>query len=127
MGIGQFSESSNQESGNKPSETLAEGIDEETEQVIPDYYNTLSNIPDIPRKLQWIEDGEGQVINQHEDFLHLVPPGSFTAPPSRFAKKIDENIHQIQETRKLATKISVIKQMQVQSQVYTNQFPKSTF
>lgn len=127
MGIGQFSESSNQESGTKPSETLAEGIDEETEQVIPDYYNTLTNIPDIPRKLQWIEDGEGQVINQHEDFLHLVPPGSFTAPPSRFAKKIDENIHQIQETRKLATKISVIKQMQVQSQVYTNQFPKSTF
>jgi transcriptional activator SPT7 len=37
---------------------------------------------------------------------------------------MDENIHQIQETRKLATKISVIKQMQVQSQVYTNQFPK---
>ncbi|KAK3179973.1 Transcriptional activator spt7 [Lecanicillium sp. MT-2017a] len=111
--------------GSKPSETLAEGIDDEEERIVPDYYNSLSNIPDIPPKLQWIEDSEGQVINQHEDCLHLVEPGTFVAPPGRLTKKIDANIHQIQETRKLATKISVIKQMQVQSQVYTNQFPKS--
>ncbi|KAG6001244.1 hypothetical protein E4U54_001134 [Claviceps lovelessii] len=109
----------------KQTETLAEGIDEETEQVMPDYYNPLSNIPDIQPKLQWIEDGDGQVINQHEEFLRLVPSGSFVAPKSRLTKKMDDNICQIQETRKLATKISVIKQMQVQSQVYTNQFPKS--
>ncbi|QPH10314.1 hypothetical protein C2857_001573 [Epichloe festucae Fl1] len=109
----------------KQSETLAEGIDEETEQVMPDYYNSLSNIPDIKPKVQWIEDGDGQVINQHEDFLRLVPSGTFVAPKSRLTKKMDDNIYQIQETRKLATKISVIKQMQVQSQVYTNQFPKS--
>ncbi|KAG6011048.1 hypothetical protein E4U21_000079 [Claviceps maximensis] len=107
------------------SETLAEGIDEETEQVMPDYYNPLSIIPDIQPKLQWIEDGDGQVINQHEEFLRLVPSGAFVAPKSRLTKKMDDNIRQIQETRKLATKISVIKQMQVQSQVYTNQFPKS--
>lgn len=111
--------------GSKPSETLAEGIDDEEEKIVPDYYNSLSNIPDIPSRVQWVEDSEGQVINQHEDCLHLVEPGSFVAPPGRFTKKIDANIHQIQETRKLATKISVIKQMQVQSQVYTNQFPKS--
>ncbi|EFY89246.1 transcriptional activator spt7 [Metarhizium acridum CQMa 102] len=109
----------------KQPETLAEGIDEETEQVMPDYYNPLTNIPDIKPNLQWVEDGEGQVINQHEAFLRLVPPGSFVAPKSRLTKKMDDNIRQIQETRKLATKISVIKQMQVQSQVYTNQFPKS--
>lgn len=108
-----------------PSEILAHEIEEEADKVIPDYYDALSNIPDIQPKLQWVEDGEGQVINQHEDFLHLVPPGSFIAPKGRLTKKMDENIHQIQETRKLATKISVIKQMQVQTQVYTNQFPKS--
>ena len=101
----------------KPTETLAEEIEEEAEKVIPDYYDAQSNIPDIHPKLQWIEDGEGQVINQHEDFLHLVPAGGFVAPQSRLTKKMDENIHQIQETRKLATRISVIKQMQVQTQV----------
>ncbi|QPC79630.1 hypothetical protein HYE68_010382 [Fusarium pseudograminearum] len=109
----------------KPAETLAEEIEEEVAKMIPDYYDTLSNIPDIHPKLQWVEDNEGQVINQHEEFLRLVPPGTFVAPPGRFTKKMDENIHQIQETRKLATRISVIKQMQVQTQVYTNQFPKS--
>ncbi|KYK54731.1 transcriptional activator spt7 [Drechmeria coniospora] len=113
------------DAGNKASETLAEGIEEEADRVIPDYYDSLSNIPDIQTNLQWIEDGDGQVINQHERFLHLVPPGSFVAPPSKLTKKMDRNIHQIQETRRLATKISVIKQMQVQSQVYSNQFPKS--
>lgn len=113
------------DAGNKASETLAEGIDEETEMVIPDYYDSLSNIPDIQANLQWVEDGDGQVINQHEQFLRLVPTGTFVAPRSRLTKKMDDNIHQIQETRKLATKISVIKQMQVQSQVYSNQFPKS--
>ncbi|PTB69219.1 hypothetical protein BBK36DRAFT_1111984 [Trichoderma citrinoviride] len=111
--------------GSKGTETLAEGIEEEKEQVLPDYYTPMSNIPDIPSKMQWVEDGEGQVINQHEEFLRLVPPGSFVASQSKLTKKMDENIHQIQETRKLAMKISVIKQMQVQSQVYTNQFPKS--
>ncbi|RFU79191.1 transcriptional activator spt7 [Trichoderma arundinaceum] len=123
----EFDDSTNtaKDAGNKAPETLAEGIEEEKEQVIPDYYIPLSNIPDIPSKLQWVEDGDGQVINQHEEFLRLVPSGSFVAPQSKLTKKLDENIHQIQETRKLATKISVIKQMQVQSQVYTNQFPKS--
>ncbi|KEY67906.1 hypothetical protein S7711_02117 [Stachybotrys chartarum IBT 7711] len=113
------------EKDNQPTETLAEEIEDEEDKVIPDYYNTVNNIPDIQPKLQWVEDGEGQVINQHADFLRLVPPGSFTAPKSRLVKRMDDNIHQIQETRKLATKISVIKQMQVQTQVYTNQFPKS--
>lgn len=101
----------------KPSETLAEGIEEEEEKVIPDYYEALSNIPDIQPNLRWVEDGDGQVINQHADFLQLVPPTSFQSPSSKLVKKIDDNIRQIQETRKLASKISVIKQMQVQTQV----------
>ncbi|PHH77833.1 hypothetical protein CDD80_161 [Ophiocordyceps camponoti-rufipedis] len=118
--------STDKEAGGKASETLADGIvEDEVEKVVPDYYETLSNIPDIQPKLQWVEDGEGQVMNQHGDFLRLVPTGIFTAPRSRLTSKMDANIRQIQETRKLATKISVVKQMQVQSQVYSNQFPKS--
>lgn len=105
------------EATNNTSETLADGIDEESERIIPDYYDALSNIPDIKPTFQWIEDSEGQVINQHEDFLRLVTPGSFIAPQSRLSKKIDDNIRQIQETRKLSSKISLIKQMQVQTQV----------
>lgn len=105
---------------NKPSETLAEGIDEEADRVIPDYYDALSNIPDIQPNFQWIEDSEGQVINQHEEFLKVVPQGIFMPPQSQLAKKIDNNLRQIQETRKLVSKISVIKQMQVQTQVSLN-------
>ncbi|PHH64458.1 hypothetical protein CDD81_4533 [Ophiocordyceps australis] len=117
--------STGQDSGSKTAETLVGGMDEEAEKVLPDYYETLSHMPDIPANLQWVEDGEGQVINQHEQFLRLVSPGFFTAPRSRLTKKMDDNIRQIQETRKLATKISIVKQMQVQTQVYSNQFPKS--
>ena len=109
--------SSAKEAANKAPETLAEGIDEEVDRVIPEYYDVLGNIPDVQPGFQWMEDGEGQVINQHGEFLRLVPAGSFTAPPSRLTKKIDDNIRQIQETRKLVSKISVIKQMQVQTQV----------
>jgi transcriptional activator SPT7 len=115
--VADASAAAGKEEANNTSETLADGIDEESERIIPDYYDALSNIPDIKPTFQWIEDSEGQVINQHEDFLRLVPPGSFTAPQSRLSKKIDDNIRQIQETRKLSSKISLIKQMQVQTQV----------
>ncbi|KAK3941355.1 bromodomain-containing protein [Diplogelasinospora grovesii] len=111
-------------SGAKAAETLAEGMEAEADRTVPDYYEPLTVIPDIPAKLQWIEDGEGQVINQHEDMLRLVPPGHFVSPSSRFTKKFDSNIRQMQETRKLCSKISVIKQMQIQTQVYANQFQK---
>jgi transcriptional activator SPT7 len=126
----------------KPTETLAEGMEAEAEKVIPDYYEPQTAIPAIPSKLQWIVDGEGQVIDQREEFLRMVPSGSFTAPSSAFTKQFNANIHQMQETRKLCSKISVIKQMQIQTQVcplslqdidctgadygqvYSNQFPK---
>lgn len=109
----------------KPSETtLAEGMEAEEERTIPDYYDTFNLVPDIVPKLQWVEDGEGQVINQHEDVLRLVPPGYFTSPESILTKKFDANLRQMQETRKVCSKIGVIKQMQIQTQVYANQFPK---
>jgi transcriptional activator SPT7 len=99
------------------SETLAEGMEGEEEKVLPDYYEPLSAIPDIPLRNQWIEDAEGQVIDQNSEFLRLVPAGHFTAPKSFLAGKIDANMRQMQETRKLCSKISVIKQMQIQAQV----------
>ncbi|KAH9905961.1 hypothetical protein F4778DRAFT_769796 [Xylariomycetidae sp. FL2044] len=108
----------------KASETLAEGMEEDEEKVIPDYYMPQSVVPDIPSQLQWVEDNEGQVINQHEDFLKTVPAGYFTAPRSQLAQKFDANLRQMQETRKVCSKIGVIKQMQLQAQVYANQFPK---
>lgn len=113
---GDFSAAGNKDSG-KAAESLAEGMEDQVERVVPDYYEPLTVIPDIPTKLQWVEDGEGQVINQHEEFLQLVPRGQFVAPESKFTKKFDDNIRQMQETRKLCSKIGVIKQMQIQSQV----------
>ncbi|KAK1757286.1 bromodomain-containing protein [Echria macrotheca] len=106
-------------------ETFAEGmVDDVDRGTVPDYYEPLAVVPDIAPKLRWIEDGEGQVINQHADMLQLVPPGHFVSPTSKFSTKFDANLRQMQETRKLCSKISVIKQMQIQTQVYTNQFPK---
>ncbi|KAF3763658.1 hypothetical protein M406DRAFT_341118 [Cryphonectria parasitica EP155] len=108
----------------KVSETLAEGMEVEDDHVIPDYYEACNLLPDVIPKLQWIEDDEGQVINQHEDVLRLVPPGQFVAPDSILTKKFRANLRQMQETRKVCSKIGVIKQMQIQTQVYANQFPK---
>ncbi|KAK3385036.1 hypothetical protein B0H63DRAFT_177383 [Podospora didyma] len=110
--------------GAKAGETLAEGMEDELDRIVPDYYEPQTVIPEIPSKLQWIEDSEGHAINQHEEFLRLVPPGHFVSPDSKFTKKFDANLRQMQETRKLCSKISVIKQMQIQTQVYTNQFSK---
>ena len=104
----------------KPTETLAEGMEEDEERVIPDYYEPQTFVPDIPAKLQWIEDSEGQVINQHEEFLRTLPPGYFTAPKGLLSQKIDANLRQMQETRKVCSKIGVIKQMQLQTQASHN-------
>jgi transcriptional activator SPT7 len=98
-------------------ETLAEGMEVEEERVLPDYYDSLSAIPDIPPRLQWIEDADGQLIERREEFLRMIPPGLFTAPKSILASKLEANMRQMQETRKLCSKIGVIKQMQLQAQV----------
>jgi transcriptional activator SPT7 len=101
----------------KAPETLAEGMEEDVERVVPDWYEPQSIIPDIPPKLQWIVDNEGQVINQHEEFLRTLPSGMFTAPKGHLPERFDANIRQMQETRKVCSKIAVIKQMQIQNQV----------
>ncbi|CAJ2509556.1 Uu.00g145820.m01.CDS01 [Anthostomella pinea] len=108
----------------KATETLAEGMEVDEEKVIPDYYEPQSLVPDISPKLQWVEDSEGQVINHHEEFLRTLPSGIFAAPEGHLSRRFDANLRQMQETRKVVSKIGVIKQMQLQTQVYANQFPK---
>ncbi|TVY59604.1 Transcriptional activator spt7 [Lachnellula suecica] len=105
-------------------DTFAEGMEAEEERVLPDYYDPLSAIPDLPAKLQWVEDSEGHVIDQSEELLRMVKPGHFLAPKGALSAKVDANMKQMQETRKLTSKIGVIKQMQLQAQMYNNQFPK---
>ncbi|KAH8668439.1 hypothetical protein BX600DRAFT_480674 [Xylariales sp. PMI_506] len=108
----------------KAPETLAEGMEEDVERVVPDWYEPQSLIPDIPPKLQWIEDSEGHAINQHEEYMRTLPPGLFTAPKGHLSERFDMNLRQMQETRKVCSKIAVVKQMQIQTQMYQNQFPK---
>ena len=101
----------------KASETLAEGMEEDVELVVPDWYEPQCMIPDIAPQLQWHVDNEGQVINQHEEYLRTIPSGYFTAPRAPLAERFDANLRQMQETRKLCSKIGVVKQMQIQQQV----------
>ena len=106
-------------------ETLAEGMEGEEEKVLPDYYDPLAAIPDIPAQLRWVEDAEGNVQDQSEEFLRELPKGLFVSPESSLTKRIGENINSIQKTRKITAKIGVVKQMALQSQLYQGQFQKT--
>lgn len=99
------------------SQSLAEGIAGEEERQVPDYYDPVCTVPDLDERLQWIEDSQGQVIQQHEEYMRLVPSGQFTSPDSALARKMESNMRQMQETRKICAKIGIVKQMQLQSQV----------
>jgi transcriptional activator SPT7 len=105
-------------------QTLAEGMEAEEESLLPDYYDSLAAIPDINPRLRWEQDAEGQVIEHGEEFMRLFPAGQFIAPDGKLPKKMDSNMRQLQETRKVVSKIGVVKQMQLQSQTYQNQFQK---
>ena len=105
-------------------QSLAEGMEVEEENMLPDYYDSLAAIPDVDPLLKWEQDGEGQVIQRGEEFMRLLPAGHFLAPEGRLSNKMDANMRQLQETRKVVSKIGVVKQMQLQSQTYQNQFQK---
>ncbi|KAF1973533.1 transcriptional activator spt7 [Bimuria novae-zelandiae CBS 107.79] len=107
-----------------PSQSLAEGIAGEEERQLPDYYDPVCTVPDLDEGLQWVEDSQGQVIQQHEEYMRLVPSGQFVSPDSALARKMESNMRQMQETRKICAKIGIVKQMQLQSQMYQNQFQK---
>ncbi|KAI9688889.1 MAG: Transcriptional activator spt7 [Bathelium mastoideum] len=107
-----------------PGETLAEGIEGEEERFLPDYYDPVNAIPELTDRLKWEEDNEGHVIMQSEETLRLVQSGQYTCPDSALTRKMDANMRQMQETRKVVAKIGVVKQMQLQAQTYQNQFQK---
>ena len=98
-------------------ETLAEGMEGDEERVLPDYYDTLAAVPDLSKRLQWIEDATGEVQDPSGEFLRISPQGLFTSPESSLTKRIEENMRQMQQTRKICSKIAVVKQMQIQAQV----------
>jgi transcriptional activator SPT7 len=98
-------------------ESLAEGIEGEEERQIPDYYDAVCSIPDLNERLQWVEDAEGHVIQQAEEYMRILPPGQFVSPDSALVHKFDENCQSLQDTRKICAKIGIVKQMQIQSQV----------
>lgn len=101
----------------KGSETLAEGMEGgDDERVLPDYYDPLSAIPDVPEKLQWVEDASGNLVEASE-FLRMIPTGHFRSPQSKLTERMESNMRQMQETRKICSKIGVVKQMQLQTQV----------
>jgi transcriptional activator SPT7 len=105
-------------------QTLAEGMEGEDDSMLPDYYDSLAGVPDLGRHLAWEEDAEGQVVDQNETLLRLYPKNQWVSSGSRLANKLQSNMRQLQETRKVCTKIGVVKQMQIQSQMYQNQFQK---
>lgn len=112
------------DSRNKAQGSLSEGLEAEEETMLPDYYDSLAAIPDLNPRLRWERDSLGQVIDQSDEYLRLFPPNQFTSPDSALAKKINANLNQMQDTRKIVSKIGVVKQMQLQSQTYQNQFSK---
>ena len=97
--------------------TLADDIDVEEERMVPDYYDVLSTIPHLEPRLRWVEDDEDHVIEQREECLRMVADSYFKSPTSALTTTINENMRQVQETRKLVAKIGVVKQMQIQAQV----------
>ena len=105
-------------------ETLAEGMQVEEERLLPDYYDTMAAIPDLTSRLRWTEDTEGNIVDPSEEFIRVAPQGIFISPDSILSRKIAENLRQIQITRKVTSKIGIVKQMQIQSQMYQGQFQK---
>ncbi|KAJ5290511.1 uncharacterized protein N7443_010764 [Penicillium atrosanguineum] len=105
-------------------ETLAEGIEDEDDKMVPYYYDVMSGVPDLPERLAWKEDAQGNMVDASEEYLRMLPKGLFTQPDSKLTRKLTSNMRQMQETRKICSKIGIVKQMQLQSQMYQNQFQK---
>lgn len=104
--------------------TLAEGMDIDDDSVLPDYYFPLSGVPEVNPRLKWTEDHEGNVVEHREECMHFFDADSFQCKPSLLTKKMESNMRQMQETRKIMARIGMVKQMQVQTQTYQNQFQK---
>lgn len=98
---------------------VEEGGSDETP-LIPDYYEALSSVPELPWNIEWRPGEEVDIMGE----LRMGVKDIFKAPQTGLVNKMDSNMRQMQETRKICSKISVIKQMQTQTQIYANQFSK---
>ncbi|EWC48248.1 hypothetical protein DRE_02352 [Drechslerella stenobrocha 248] len=96
---------------------------DEVDEMLPNYYKVMDGVPEIPWNLSWLGD-EDEDVDKFNENLRLAPKGIFLQPVGGLGKPIDANIKYIQDTRKLVHKIGVIKQMQTQTQIYSNQFAK---
>lgn len=105
-------------------ETLAEGIEKDEDSTLPDYYHPLSSIPDMQSNWEWKTDSEGYVVPQTDAYMRMFPKETFKTPGGALADRMEGNIRQMQDTRKVCAKIGIVKQMQIQAQTYQNQFQK---
>lgn len=111
------SSQSNENATQQAGGTLAEGMDVDDEYTLPDYYDPVNGIPEINPRLRWTEDSEGFVVDHREECLRKVPDGLFVSPQSNLTSKMEGNMRQMQESRKVMAKIGIVKQMQLQAQV----------
>lgn len=98
-------------------ESLAEGIEKDEDSTLPDYYNPLSAIPDLNDRWRWTTDSEGYAVPQSEEWMRMYPKDGFKTTQGTLNKKLESNMRQMQETRKVCAKIGIVKQMQIQAQV----------
>ncbi|KAL1301641.1 hypothetical protein AAFC00_005864 [Neodothiora populina] len=105
-------------------QSLAEGIEKDQDLTLPDYYDALTSIPSLGDALTWTEDSEGKVVPQKEEYLRLFLSKSFKPIEGSLNRRVEANMRQMQETRKVCAKIGIVKQMQIQAQTYQNQFQK---
>jgi len=98
-------------------ESLAEGIEKDQDSTLPDYYSSLSAIPNIDERFKWTTDSEGFVVPQTEEWMRMYPKDLFKSAGGALNRKMEGNIKQMQDTRKICAKIGIVKQMQIQAQV----------
>ena len=109
-----------------PSDNSPHGTDNLVEEgtteapLIPDYYDSLSTVPELPWNIERRPGEEVDIMTE----LKMGEKDIWKAPKNGLVNKMSSNMKQMQETRKICSKISVVKQMQTQTQIYANQFSK---
>ena len=98
-------------------ESLAEGIEKDEDSTLPDYYTSLSDIPELDERWKWTTDSEGYVVTQAEEWMRMFPRESFKSANASLTTRMEANMRQMQQTRQVCAKIGIVKQMQIQAQV----------
>lgn len=112
-----------EEDDDDPSKGTAQGDnmladeDGEEELLVPDYYQPGSSVPELPWRTIWASTDGAEEVEMPDEDLKIAPRGMYVQPKSELANFMNANLRKMQETRKLCSKIAVVKQMQVQTQV----------